>query len=272
MTEFALGPAILFCPADRPERYAKALQRADAVILDLEDAVAADRKDVARQSLVDNPLDPERTIVRVNAYHTDDLGADLAALRRTAYRYVMLPKSSDLVDFDALTDFAVIALCETAEGVLSAPRVARAAPVVALMWGAEDLVASMGGTSSRGPDGRYRPAIAHARAMVAFAAAAAGRAMIDAVRLDIADLDGLAEEARDAAALGFAATACIHPSQVEVIREAYRPAPADVERARALLAAAQQAGGGVFTFEGRMVDGPVLRHAESLVRRANIRP
>jgi citrate lyase subunit beta/citryl-CoA lyase len=265
---FDLGPAILFCPADRPDRYAKALARADAVILDLEDAVAPDRKDVARQSLVDNPIDPARTIVRINGFRTSDAEADLAALRRTAYRYVMLPKTSDLVDFDVLAQFAVIALCETAEGVMSIDQVARAAPVVALMWGAEDLVASMGGSSSRGPDGRYRPLVAHARAMVAFAAAAHDRAMIDAVHLDIADVDGLAEEARDAAALGFAATACIHPDQVDVIRDAYRPSEADVARARATLAAAAQAGGGVFAFEGRMVDGPVLRHAEAVIRRA----
>ena len=198
--EFELGPAILF--SGRPARpLRQGTEPADAVILDLEDAVAPDRKAAARQSLVDNPLDPARTIVRINGLRTSDAEADLTVLHLTAYRYVMLPKASDLLDFDVLARFAVIALCETAEGILAAESVAQARLVVALMWGAEDLVASMGGHGSRGPDGRYRPLVAHARAMVAFAAAANERATIDAVHLDIADVDGLAEEARDAAAL-----------------------------------------------------------------------
>jgi citrate lyase subunit beta / citryl-CoA lyase len=136
------------------------------------------------------------------------------------------------------------------------------------MWGAEDLVASMGGTSSREPDGRYRRLAAHARAAVALAAAAHGKAMIDAVHLDITDHSGLSEEAADGAALGFAATACIHPSQVPVIRAAYRPGEAELAWARGVLAAVEAAGGGVVQHDGRMVDGPVLRHAETILRRA----
>lgn len=83
MTTFDLGPALLFCPADRPDRYRKAADRADAVILDLEDAVAPDRKAAARDALLAEPLDPARTIVRVNAVGTPDHAADLAALART---------------------------------------------------------------------------------------------------------------------------------------------------------------------------------------------
>ena len=87
------------------------------------------------------------------------------------------------------------------------------------------------------------------------------------MHLDIEDLDGLRAEAEDAAASGFAATACIHPSHVAVIREAYRPTPEQVAWAKRVLdaAAGEQ---GVFRFEGGMVDGPVLRHAEAVVRRA----
>jgi citrate lyase subunit beta/citryl-CoA lyase len=92
--------------------------------------------------------------------------------------------------------------------------------------------------------------------------------MIDAVHLDITDHSGLLEEAADAAALGFVATACIHPSQVPVIRSAYRPSDADVAWARAVLAAVEAAGGGVVQHEGRMVDEPILRHAEAILRRA----
>jgi citrate lyase subunit beta/citryl-CoA lyase len=267
---FALGPALLFCPADRPDRYDKALDRADAVILDLEDATAPDRRPAARSAVVRNPLDPERTIVRVNPHGTPDFAADLAALRETTYRYVMLAKAEASADFAALQDYAVVALCETAAGIAAADRIAAAPPVRALMWGAEDLVASMGGTSSRGPDGRYRGVVAHARAAVALAAAAHGRAMIDAVHLELTDHIGLAAEAEDAAALGFVATACIHPGQVDIIRAAYRPSDADIAWAQAVRDAVAAAGGGVIQFEGRMIDEPILRHANAILRRAGL--
>jgi len=263
---FVLGPALLFCPADRPDRFDKALQRADAVIVDLEDAVPPGQRAAARAAALDHPLDPERTIVRINGFDTPDFAADLEMLHATRYRYVMLAKAESTVDYEALADYTVIALCETAAGVVDAGRIAAAGPVGALMWGAEDLVASMGGTSSRGPDGGYRPVIAQARASVAFAAAAQGVAMIDAVHLDITDHDGLSAEAADSAALGFVATACIHPSQVDVIRQAYRPRDSELSWARGVLAAA--AGGGVTVYEGRMVDEPILRHARAVLRRA----
>jgi citrate lyase subunit beta/citryl-CoA lyase len=265
---FDLGPALLFCPADRPERYEKALERADAVILDLEDAVAAGAKDAARAAVLAHPLDPARTIVRVNATTTGEFEADLALLAKTEYRRVMLAKASSAGDVAVLGDYDVIALCETAAGVLAAPELALAPNVVALMWGAEDLVASLGGTSSRFEDGRYRDVARFARSSVLLAAANAGAAAIDSVYLDIADLDGLGAEARDAVASGFAATACIHPSQVAPIRAAYAPTDAEAEHARELLAAAVGQHG-VFTFEGQMVDEPVLRHARNVVARAH---
>ncbi|ACQ82090.1 HpcH/HpaI aldolase [Beutenbergia cavernae DSM 12333] len=263
---FAMGPALLFCPGDRPERFAKAAERADAVILDLEDAVAPAHKDAARHEVRASTLDPERTIVRVNAVGTPDHAADLAALAGTDYRYVMVPKAdASLPELP----YAVVALCESAAGVLAAPELARRPGVVALMWGAEDLVASLGGTSSRrsgGQRGPYRDVAQHARSAVLLAAAAAGKAAIDAVHLDIPDLDGVRDEAQDAAAVGFSATACIHPSHVPVIRTAYAPAPDAVARAAAILAAAQDHDG-VFVHDGQMVDGPVLLHAREVLDR-----
>ena len=266
--EFPWGPALLFCPADRPERYAKALERADAVILDLEDAVDPARRVAAREALVASDLDPERVIVRVNPAGSDDHEADLSALAATAYRSAMLPKAERTADVAGLADYDVIALCETAAGVLAAPELARAPGVLALMWGAEDLVASLGGSSSRRPDGSYREVARFARSAVLLAAGAAGVHAVDTVHLDIADLDGLADEAEDAVAVGFAATACIHPGQVETIRAAYRPDPRAVEAARELLEAAERAGGGVFRHAGQMVDGPVLAHARAVLRRS----
>ncbi|WP_025158359.1 HpcH/HpaI aldolase/citrate lyase family protein [Leifsonia aquatica] len=266
---FPWGPALLFCPADRPDRYAKALERADAVILDLEDAVDPSRRAAAREALAASDLDPARVIVRVNPAGGADHDADLAALELTPYRSVMLPKTEHTADLASLDGMRVIALCETAAGVLAAPELARAEAVLALMWGAEDLVASLGGTSSRNADGSYRDVARHARSAVLLAAGAAGVHAVDTVHLDIADLDGLRTEAEDAVAVGFAATACIHPGQVETVRAAYRPTSEELARAESLLAAAEAAGGGVFRFEGAMVDGPVLAHARAVVRRAS---
>jgi citrate lyase subunit beta/citryl-CoA lyase len=265
---FDLGPALLFCPADRPERFAKALERADAVIIDLEDAVAPDAKEAARAALAVTPVDPARTIVRVNPAGTPDFALDLAAVAATAYRTLMIAKADAALPVAEFAGYELVALCETAAGVLAAPELARRDDVVALMWGAEDLVASLGGTASRYADGRYRDVARAARSAVLLAAGAAGKAAIDAVHLDIPDIEGLRAEAEDAVASGFAATACIHPSHVPAIREAYAPSVDEVAAAHALLAAAAEAPTGVFRYEGRMIDAPVLRHAEAVLRRA----
>lgn len=263
-----LGPALLFCPADRPDRFEKAAARADTVILDLEDAVAADAKEAARANLRATALDPDRVIVRINAADSGHLDADLAAVADTDFRTVMLAKAEDAAALDRLPDrLGVIALCETARGVQSAERLAAHPRTIGLMWGAEDLVASLGGTSSRRPDGTYRDIARSARARVLLAAGAEGKIAVDAVHVDIDDLEGLADEAADAAASGFSATACIHPGQVAVIRNAYRPDAESIAWARAVLTAAEGERG-VFRFDGKMVDEPVLRHARSVLARA----
>lgn len=271
-TSFTLGPALLFCPADRPERYTKAAERADAVIIDLEDAVAAESKEEARRALAASSLDPDSTIVRVNPISTADFALDLAAVAQTPYRYLMLPKAESAGELHVLATYGahyrVIALCESAAGVLASTEIAAEPNVVALMWGAEDLVASLGGTSSRFADGRYRPLAGYARSQVLLAAGARSKAAIDTVYFDIPDVAGLEAEASDARASGFAATACIHPSQVPVIRAAYRPGDDEVAYARAVLAAAVGERG-VFSFRGQMVDNPVLRNAEQTLHRAS---
>ncbi|MDQ1177706.1 CoA ester lyase [Microbacterium sp. SORGH_AS_0421] len=264
---FVLGPALLFVPADRPERLPKALERADAAILDLEDAVSAEAKASAREAMIAADPDPERVIVRVNAPETPDFALDLEALALTRVRRVMVAKAETPASLDPTGGFEVIALCETARGIVNAEQLAALPQVVALMWGAEDLVASLGGTSSRRDDGGYRDVARVARARVLLAAGAFDKRAIDAVHVDIADLEGLTEEAQDAAASGFAATACIHPGQVATIREAYAPSADLISWARGVLDAAQGERG-VFRYEGRMIDEPILRHARSVVARA----
>ncbi len=267
----SLGPAILFVPADRPDRFVKAAARADTVILDLEDAVAPADKPTARRAIVEHPLDPARTIVRVDPVGTDDFVADVAAVSSTRYRTVMLAKTETTAQLDELADalpgVRILALCETAAGVVRAPALAGHPSVVGLMWGSEDLVASLGGTSSRREDGGYRDVVRHARSSVLLAAGSAGVMAVDAVHLDLDDLAGLAAEAADAAAVGFVGSACIHPGQVATIRAAFRPDARAVAAARSLLEAAAGERG-VFRHEGRMVDEPLLRHARSVLARA----
>ncbi|WP_028478557.1 CoA ester lyase [Nocardia sp. CNY236] len=267
MTWQMAGPAWLFCPADRPERYAKAAAAADVVIIDLEDGVADDAKAAARTALVDTPLDPATTVVRVNPAGTTEHALDLTALADTDYQRIMLPKYESVEQITALGDWAVIALIESPSGALGVEHAVRERNTIGVMWGAEDLVAALGGTSSRRADGAYRDVARHVRSTTLLAAKAYGKFALDSVYLDIRDLDGLAAEADDAVAVGFDAKVAIHPSQVPVLRTAYTPSHQQADWARRLLAEAPNHRG-VFTFEGRMVDGPVFRHAEQIVRRA----
>lgn len=263
------GPALLFCPADRPDRYAKALAAADGVILDLEDAVSADNKDTARAALATTVLDPARVIVRVNPAGTPEHAADLAALRPTGYRRIMLAKTESGAQLAELgDDWQVVALCETARGIVNAAEIAAAPNVIALMWGAEDLIASMRGRTSRYPDGRYRDVARHARSTVLLAACAHGKAAIDAVYVDIPDLDGLATESEDAAASGFSLKGCIHPTQAAVVRRAFQADEAQLAWARRVLTAVRDASAqdkGVLKVDGQMIDAPLIRQAEAIL-------
>lgn len=261
------GPGWLFCPADRPERFGKAAAAADVVILDLEDGVAEADKPTAREALRDTSLDPERTVVRINAAGTEDQARDLDALAGTAYTTVMLPKAESPAQVASLAPRDVIALVESARGAVLINEIAAADGVVGLMWGAEDLIASLGGSFSRWPDGSYRDVTRHVRSTTLLAASAFDRLALDAVHLDIRDLVGLQSEAVDAATVGFDATVCIHPRQIPVVRKAYRPSEEKLDWARRVLAAAQTERG-VFAFEGQMVDSPVLKHAAMMLRRA----
>ena len=263
------GPALLFCPGDRPDRFDKAAAAADVVVLDLEDAVAPEAKHQALAEVIAaaRRLGPARTIVRINGagtpWHDDDVSA-LAALPDTV---VMLPMAADAAQIEELAPHPVIALCETAAGVLAAERLARASGCIGLMWGSEDLVADLGGRPGRTRSGDYPPALEAARIRILYAARAAGVLPIDTPLVNIADLDLLRADSGVAAAAGFAAKACVHPSQVSVVRDAFQPSPDEVQWALAVTSAAATAPA-VFRFGGRMVDAPVLAHAAEIIRQA----
>jgi citrate lyase subunit beta / citryl-CoA lyase len=258
------GPAWLFCPADRPERFQKAAAAADVVILDLEDGVSAEHRPAARQALIDTPLDPGRTVVRLNPGGSADHGLDLQALGQTSYTTVMLAKTESAQQVSALAPLEVIVLVETPLGALAVADSASADNAYAVMWGAEDLFAVTGGTANRRPDGSYRDVAQHVRSSSLLAAKAYGRLALDSVYIDIKDIEGLRAECDDAVAVGFDAKVAIHPSQVPVIRQAYTPTEDQVRWAQQVLAeVAEQRG--VFQFQGMMVDAPVLRRAERII-------
>ncbi|MGB3709480.1 MAG: CoA ester lyase [Gordonia sp. (in: high G+C Gram-positive bacteria)] len=270
------GPALLFCPADRPERYAKALDRSDVVILDLEDAVAQANKAQARSALIGNPIAADRVIVRINPADSVEHQLDLDAVQATSYRVVMQAKVESAAQLTA-HGLPTLALIETPLGAVRVEEIASAPNCVGLMWGAEDLAAGMGGTSSRFGDdeantGTYRDIARHVRARVRLAAAAFGVAAIDSVHIDIDDVDGLVGEVRDAVAQGYTATACIHPSQVQHIRAGYAPAPERVEWAHKVMAGAVENDGGVFAVDGQMIDGPVIAQARAVLARVTTDP
>jgi citrate lyase subunit beta / citryl-CoA lyase len=264
------GPGWLFCPADRPDRYHKAAASADVVILDLEDAVALANKEAARAALIGTALDPARTVIRVNPAGTEEHSRDLAALSRTAYTTVMLPKSEAGYQVAALAPRMVIVLIETPLGALNVADCVRQRNAIGVMWGSEDLFAALGGTANRRADGTLRDVAQHVRSASLLAAKAYHKLALDSVFLDIKDLDGLRAEVDDAFAVGFDAKVAIHPSQVPVIRAGYAPDAEQIAWARRVLDVARNSRG-VFELDGKMIDVPVLRRAESILRLANAR-
>lgn len=289
------GPALLFAPADRPERFAKAVERSDMVVVDLEDGCRAENRATARENIIaafrDGTLSAERTIIRVNPVASEDFAADMATVAEAGARTIMLPKAEGSFSLDAnrshsnpsptSDDLQIIALIETPKGVLNLQEIAEDPQVVALFWGAEDLTAAVGGTSSRygadevptagggtsGHPGGYRELPRLTRSLVLLHAAAAGIVALDSIHADTADVDGAKAEAVDAAASGFAATVSIHPGLVPPIREAYAPTPEQREWAAKVIDGAAQ-NSGAFAVDGQMIDAPLLRQAEIIDRRA----
>lgn len=260
--------SLLFVPGDRPDRFAKAAASgADAIILDLEDSVAAAAKPRAREAtaaFLAEPAGATRRFVRINPVDTGMLDADLAVARRADG--VLLPKAEGLATLVALgqglppvlpiateTPAAIFRLGEYAGSPL---------PLAGLTWGAEDLPAAIGAATSREADGRYTPPYETVRALTLFGAHAAGVPAIETVYPSIQDLDGLAAYAARGLRDGFTGMMAIHPAQVEVINRAFTPSADAVARARRIVEAfAAQPDAGALQLDGRMVDLPHLKQA-----------
>jgi citrate lyase subunit beta / citryl-CoA lyase len=263
------GPAWLFCPADRPDRFAKAASVADVVILDLEDGVATADKVAARLAVSRCELDPTRTVVRINAPGTREQESDLEVLSETPFRTVMLPKCESAGHVTAVAPYEVLIIVETPLGALNVSDAACAENAIGVMWGAEDLFAALGGTANRFADGRYRDVARYVRSVSLLAAKAYGKLALDAVFIDFADLGGLAAEVDDASAVGFDVKVAIHPTQLPVIRGGFTPGESEVGWAKTVLAAAAGQPG-AFAHDGMMIDAPVLLRAERILRLAQV--
>lgn len=290
-TRFGLGPALLFCPASRPELFAKAAAVADAVIIDLEDAVVSGEKEIARSNMVqalnwgDESMDPARTLVRVNATASGELEEDLRALAGTEISYVVIAKAERTEILDqvaaALPGVGLIPQIETPVGVLNDLALAQHPATAALLWGTEDLIAGIGGTTSRNNDGSQREIIRFTRNRLLLTAGAVGVPIIDAVFTRVPDLKRLAVETEDACASGFIGKACIHPKQIDSIRKAYTPTATDLEWAKGVIAAFENTAGlapgaghradpelaGAFSFRGEMIDMPVIIQVQRILTR-----
>jgi citrate lyase beta subunit len=277
MSDPARTPAaprsLLFVPADRPERVAKALAGgAEAVIVDLEDAVRPEQKEAARGQLPEllGGAGEARRIVRVNDPATAAGRLDLEAAAAAGAEAVMVPKASRAgVATASAAGLPVLALIESAAGLREAGDVAAQEGVTGLALGNVDLGAELGLRPLPGGE-----ELLFARSSLVFDAAAAGLPAFDGVFLDPADEDGLRAEAERSRALGFRGKLCIHPSQLEPVRRAFAPTAAELERARRALGAYEEPGTepGAIVVDGRMVDEAVLRDARRLLAEAEAEP
>ena len=275
--------SLLFVPGDRPDRMEKALTTgADALILDLEDAVALSQKAAARSAVADFLAQPREVplVVRVNPLDSGMIDEDLAAVLPGLPDAIMLPKAeggASLKALDAKLDWA--GARDT--GILPIATETPAAMfqlgtyggvtnrLIGLTWGAEDLPAAIGAATSREEDGSYTAPYALARSLTLFGAAAAGVAPIETVYPAFRDLEGLGAYAARARRDGFTGMMAIHPAQVPVINAAFTPSADEIAHARAVIAAfAENPDAGALSLDGKMIDRPHVKQAERILASA----
>jgi len=272
--------SLLFVPGDRADRFAKAeASGADALILDLEDAVAASAKDTARAAvrewLGEGASLPR--FVRINPVDAPLALADLDALAGTRPDGIMVPKAEGAATIAALdpllaerglADIPLLPIAtETPAAIFQLGSYGAVAHRLAgITWGAEDLPAAIGAATSREEDGRYTAPYELARALTLFGAHAAGVAAIDTVYPAIRDDAGLTAYAARAARDGFTGMMALHPAQVAAINAAFTPSAQAVTRAQAIVDAfADNPNAGALQVDGRMVDAPHLKQARRIL-------
>lgn len=262
MTQVARARSLLFVPGDRPDRFDKAgACGADAVIIDLEDAVPPERKPNALRRALAWLSTESRAAVRINPRNTTWHRAEVRALRKLDVA-VVLPKTERPDDVAALVDAfgpdRVVALLETPRGIVAADAIAEVTGVVRLAFGNVDLAAALAVRSDS------TAALAHARGRVVLAAASAGLPPpLDGVTTALHDEATLIADVARAREVGFGGKLCIHPRQVPIVNAGLLPGPEEVEWARRVVDA--EAGGGVTVLDGSMIDAPEVARAKALL-------
>ena len=282
--------SLLFIPADSEKKLAKGLASgADSLILDLEDSIAPESKQKARDlalaflaSALRKHLRP-RLYVRVNGLNSGLTEADLNAVMQAPPDGILLPKTVNGASLQHLGALLAVKEAERdlADGSTKIMAIVTETPAAifnmgtyagashrleGLTWGAEDLAAALGAETNRDTDGSYTFPFLLARSLTLFAAAAAGVLAIDAVHGNFRDLARLRLECEEAKRDGFTGKMAIHPAQIEIINEIFSPSEESIAKARAIVAAfAAEPHAGVISFEGEMLDVPHLTKARRLL-------
>ena len=269
--------SLLFVPGDRPDRFAKAAASgADALILDLEDSVAPERKQLARSAVREWLEMPNRPVsfVRINPLGSDHIEVDLRRVLDTRPDGIVLPKAEGDASIRRLPKIAARALppilpiaSETPSAIfeLGTYRTV-AAQLAGLTWGAEDLPAAIGANSAREEDGSYTAPYEMVRSLTLFAAHAAGLPAIETVFPRIDAPEALAAYVGRARRDGFTGMMAIHPAQVEIINAGFSPSEDEIAWARSVVEAFAAAPGiGALKLAGKMVDRPHLIQARRVL-------
>src|SRR5580704_825827 len=280
--------SLLFVPGDSERKFARAKDcGADALILDLEDSVAAAEKSAARAHVA-RLIESEAKrawacIVRVNALGTGLTLDDLAAVVKPSLDALLIPKVDGAADLERIGHYLdaleakagmasgsvklAIVATETPKAMFALGSYAPAHPrLIALTWGAEDLSAALGATNNKEPDGSWTFPYQLARAQCLFAASAAEVAAIDTIYADFRDSEGLERDCRRSRRDGFTGRLAIHPDQVATINSCYAPSEAEVAHARKIVAAFDaNPGSGALGVDGKMVDLPHLKAARKIL-------
>jgi citrate lyase subunit beta/citryl-CoA lyase len=267
-----LRRAYLFVPADRPERFAKArASGADAVIVDLEDAVAPEAKASARDALA-TALDASAPlVVRINAAGTPWFEDDLELCRHPGVAAVMLPKAEGIDAVCTVVEITykdVLPIIESARGFREIHSIASVPGVIRLAFGSVDLALDLGIDCA--PDGAESELLAF-RSQVVLASRLAGLAApVDGVSTAIEDLQRLQADTERSRRLGFGAKLCIHPKQLAIVQAVFTPTPERLDWARRVCKAFETAGGSAVAVDSQMVDLPVYQRAQAVLRDAGL--
>lgn len=259
--ELRLCRSLLFLPASNPRAIEKARGLdADLVILDCEDAVKPEDKDRARAAAlqaVAERFEGRLCAIRINAPGSPWYADDVAAMRDCAADFIVLPKVQS-ADEAGFTDKPLLAMIETAAGVLEAPSIA--SRVQGLVAGTNDLGADLGIPADAG-----RAGLAYSLQRIVLAARQAGIAAFDGVYNRLEDGEGLSAQCEEGRAFGFDGKSLIHPSQIETANRIFGPSEKEVADAQRLVEAAS---GGAERFEGRMIESMHVDHARAVLAKA----